>query len=200
MKKEIYLAELAQQIRKLPETERQDILADYEAHFEAGREAGKSDSDIARALGTPKSVGQEIMMNTLVRKMDAAPERRLLPPSLGHILLMILILAPFNFFMLVCPFLILFTLVLTGWVFPLTIGGTAFAALAFFFKSGADPVGVWSGLSLSCMFLGMLGLAAISAMVMAVITRAALQILFSFFKWNLDFIQSRRPAVAATGA
>lgn len=200
MKKEIYLAELVQQIRKLPEAERRDVLADYEAHFEAGREAGKTDAEIARSLGSPRSVGQEILMNTLVKQIDSAPGRPRFPSAIGHILLMILVLAPFNFFMLVCPFLLLFALVLTGWTFPLVLGGVAFAALGFFLKFNGDPVGLWSGLSLICMFLGVLGLAATAAMIMALITRAAFQILFSFFKWNIDFIQSRRPASAVTGA
>lgn len=199
MKKESYLAELAQHIRKLPETDRQEILADYEAHFEAGREAGKSDQDIARGLGAAKAVAQEIMMNTLVKQMDEAPDHSRVFATLGHVLLMILVLAPLNFFMLVCPFLILFSLVLAGWVMPLTLGALAVAAFGFFFRSGGEPIGMLSGLSFISMFLGTFGVAALTAMVMVLITRASFQMLFSFFRWNLDFIQSRRPATAATG-
>jgi uncharacterized membrane protein len=198
--KEAYMQELAHHIRTLPEADRKELLADYEAHFAAGRENGKSDEDISRSLGTPKSVAQEILMNTWVKQIDEAPAAMRLPSTLAHIALMILILAPFNFFMLVCPFLILFMFVLVGWTVPVALGGIAVGAFTFFFQRGGDPVGMLSGLSLFCMFLGMLGLAATASMIMLLITRGAFQLLISFFKWNLDFINSRRaPAPAVAG-
>ena len=41
MNKEQFLRELSNQLRKLPEEERQDILFDYEEHFQFGIEEGK---------------------------------------------------------------------------------------------------------------------------------------------------------------
>ena len=55
-----YMQELARHIRSLPEQDRRELLADYEEHFEAGRQNGKKEEEICRSLGTPKSVAQEI--------------------------------------------------------------------------------------------------------------------------------------------
>lgn len=41
MSKEGFLKELSSYLRKLPEAERQDILLDYEEHFQFGLEEGK---------------------------------------------------------------------------------------------------------------------------------------------------------------
>ncbi len=41
MSKEGFLKELSSYLRKLPEEERQDILLDYEEHFQFGLEEGK---------------------------------------------------------------------------------------------------------------------------------------------------------------
>ncbi len=159
MKKELYLAQLAQHIRSLPEPERREILADYEAHFVEGMSSGKSEEQIAATLGSPKHVGQEFMMNTLTKQIDqSGPSLTKMISAVGHVLLMILVLAPFNFFMLICPFLILFCLVIAGWALPIALGGVAIGALGWFFQGTGEAVGLMSGLSLFFMFLGTLGL------------------------------------------
>ena len=195
-----YMQELARHIRSLPENDRRELLADYESHFEAGRENGKTEEQICQSLGNPKVVGQEIMMTTWAKQIDTAPSGLRSPGTIAHIMMMIMILAPLNFFMLLCPFLILFVLVITGWTIPLTIGGTAIAAFGFFLQRAGAPIDMLNGLSLLCMFLSTLGIAALSAMLMWLVTLGAFRVLISFFKWNIEFINSRRaPTPAING-
>lgn len=61
MSKEGFLKELSSYLRKLPEEERQDILLDYEEHFQFGLEEGKTESEIIQSLGSPKVIAKELL-------------------------------------------------------------------------------------------------------------------------------------------
>ncbi len=191
--KKDYMRELERRIRTLPAEDARELLADYEAHFTAGLEAGKSEEEICRSLGSVRSVAQEILTTTWVRHLDTAPKKLRSPGAILQMLVMILILAPFNFFMLICPFLILFVLVFAGWTIPFAIGAVAFAGIAFFWQTAGDPIGLLNGASLVFIFLGTVGLACLSGLFMYVCTKTAFKLLLSFFKWNLDLINARRP-------
>lgn len=56
MTKQNYLNELYSRLSFLPEQERREIMADYEEHFAAGNEKGKTEQQICEELGTPESI------------------------------------------------------------------------------------------------------------------------------------------------
>lgn len=53
MTKNEFLQELYNHLLSLPVAERDDILADFEEHFQAGAERGKSEEQICAELGSP---------------------------------------------------------------------------------------------------------------------------------------------------
>lgn len=55
MTKNEFLQELYNHLSALPPAERDDILADFEEHFQAGAECGKSEEQICAELGNPYS-------------------------------------------------------------------------------------------------------------------------------------------------
>lgn len=61
MNKEQFLKELSNQLRKLSEEERKDILLDYEEHFQFGIEEGKTESEIIKGLGSPKAIAKDLL-------------------------------------------------------------------------------------------------------------------------------------------
>lgn len=63
MNKEQFLREMEALIARLPEEERIDIMRDYEEYFAAGLESGKTESEIAVALGSPKKIARELLAN-----------------------------------------------------------------------------------------------------------------------------------------
>src|SRR5688572_6108818 len=71
MGRDEYLSELARHLTKLPEDARRDVLADYAEHFASGREAGKDDAEIARALGTPRHVAAACHADLMVARAEA---------------------------------------------------------------------------------------------------------------------------------
>jgi uncharacterized membrane protein len=170
MTKAEYLKELERQISRIPQKERLDIMS----------------------LGTPRSVAQSILMNSLVQEAKASPNVRGRAGALLRIMLLVLVLAPFNFLILVGPFLVLFALLFTGWVTPLAIGaGVTFAGIELL-KAGLTGLGVFTGLSIASMWLGTMGLVFLACMLMWLLTRGSLWLLIGFFKWNIDFITQRK--------
>ena len=192
MTKAEYLVELERQIQRLPQKDRMEIMADYQEHFEMAMAAGKNEADICVALGTPRSVGQAIMMNSLVQEAKSSTNVSSRAHALLKIMLLCLVLAPFNFLILIGPFLILFSLLFAGWVTPLTLGAVATYAGIELIKVGVTGLGVFSGLSIASMWLGTIGIMFLVCMLMWLFTRGSLWLLIAFFKWNIDFITSRK--------
>ena len=61
MTEQQFLNELELALTTLPVDERNDILSDIKEYFINGREDGKTDSDIAASLGSPKEIAQELV-------------------------------------------------------------------------------------------------------------------------------------------
>lgn len=56
-----FLNELDSALRRIALEERQDILSDYREHFTIGKEAGKTEEQIAAALGSPNKIAKELL-------------------------------------------------------------------------------------------------------------------------------------------
>lgn len=63
MTEQQFLYELELALTRLPVEERNDILSDIKEYFSNGREDGKSDSEIAESLGSPKEIAEELSEN-----------------------------------------------------------------------------------------------------------------------------------------
>lgn len=71
-----FLNELELALTRLPSDERNDILQDIKEHFTIGREDGKSDSEIAASLGSPKEIAEELLLNHIDVKEKAETDSR----------------------------------------------------------------------------------------------------------------------------
>jgi len=65
MTEQQFLYELELALTSLPVEERNDILSDIKEYFSNGREDGKSDSEIAASLGSPKEIAVELSENQI---------------------------------------------------------------------------------------------------------------------------------------
>jgi uncharacterized membrane protein len=193
MNKNEYINELTKQLKKLPSQEIEEILSDYREHFEIGQRSGKTEEDISKALGHPRSVAQGYLVSSLVNEAKTSSSIMARSKILFRIMLVMLVLAPFNFLVIVGPFLILFALTLAGWAVPVAIGGVSIAIMGAFFTAGpAFTIGIYQGLSLLFMFLGALGLAALGALIMILVSKLLTQLVASYLRWNINFITARR--------
>jgi uncharacterized membrane protein len=100
MKQQEFIEQLQDALSRLPEDERQDIIADYQEYFRDGLAAGRSEADIAAALGDPYQLARELM----ARHHMARWENR---KSFGNLFAVVGAIAGLGFlnFMLAIPFL-----------------------------------------------------------------------------------------------
>ncbi len=70
MTKDQFLKQLDSALHKLSRSERQDILHDYEEHFEVGLEEGKTEEQIAASLGSPNQIANELLTSYHLEKTE----------------------------------------------------------------------------------------------------------------------------------
>jgi uncharacterized membrane protein len=61
MNQQEFIRELQDALVRLPQQERQEIIADYQEYFRDGLAAGRSEEEIAAALGDPRQLARELM-------------------------------------------------------------------------------------------------------------------------------------------
>ena len=127
MNKKNFLFSLEMTIQKLPKSERDEILYDYEEHFKVGIEKGKTEEDIANSLGDPKIIGKNYIKDYY---FDKAKEER----SFGFFvraLMATIGLFFFNIFIGLWIYLTLFFILFGIWM---VIFGAFLASLAGLFS------------------------------------------------------------------
>lgn len=106
-----FLRRLGQALGAMPEDERQDILADYQAYFEDARADGRDEAAVAAALGDPERLARELMAE---RRLQAW-ERHKTPGNLWPALAAVAGLGVLNMLLLV-PYLFFMTLLTSLWL------------------------------------------------------------------------------------
>ena len=71
MTRQEFIARLKQGLAGVPEPTRSELIADYEAHFEEAKAAGRSEEDVAAALGDPERLARELQAEARVKRWQA---------------------------------------------------------------------------------------------------------------------------------
>jgi uncharacterized membrane protein len=159
MTRQAFMARLREGLRGLPPQTVAEIIADYETHFSEGEAAGRSEADVAAALGDPGRLARELRAEIGLKRWEQ--ERN--PSAAAAAIFAVLGLGALDLLVLL-P--ILMTVV--GVIFGFTIG-----AIAVFFAGGvmfaAGPFTDPPGGPVAALLAG-LGLMAAATSVGAVIT------------------------------
>ncbi|HEX3886138.1 MAG TPA: DUF1700 domain-containing protein [Phenylobacterium sp.] len=70
MTRQAFMARLLEGLRGLPPTAVADIVADYNVHFNEGAAAGRSEADVAAALGDPGRLARELRAEAGLRRWE----------------------------------------------------------------------------------------------------------------------------------
>lgn len=68
MTRDEFLKRLSRGLRGMPQAALADIVGDYEAHFEAAAAEGRSDREVAAALGDPARLARELKLEAGIRR------------------------------------------------------------------------------------------------------------------------------------
>lgn len=70
MNRETFVEKLRTGLRGLPQTTVDEVMADYEAHFSEGLQAGRTEDEIANALGDPARLARELRTEAGIRRWE----------------------------------------------------------------------------------------------------------------------------------
>jgi uncharacterized membrane protein len=70
MTRQAFMARLREGLRGLPPQAQADIVADYETHFADGQAAGRSEADVAAALGDPGRLARELRAEAGLKRWE----------------------------------------------------------------------------------------------------------------------------------
>ncbi|MGG4471052.1 DUF1700 domain-containing protein [Paenibacillus alvei] len=111
MNKDQFIKELSVLLKDLNGKEKQEILHDYEEHFQFGIEEGKAENEIAASLGSPKLLAKEILANYHLENAKGAQ-------TAGNVMRAVwavIGLSFFNIIIVLGPFIALVGVILAGW-------------------------------------------------------------------------------------
>lgn len=112
MNKREFLNELHANLKGISSGECEDILQDFEEHFSLGLEEGKTEEQIAVALGSPKQIAKEMLASYHLEKVESTA-------TTGNIFRAVWAVVGLGFFNLVIvlgPFVALVGILFAGWV------------------------------------------------------------------------------------
>jgi uncharacterized membrane protein len=176
-------------LKGMPAAEQAEIVADYEAHFDAGASEGRSEIEIAEALGNPGRLARELRLEAGIKqwKEDRSPSAALtaVVAILGLATIDILILVP-----IILPVIavILALYVACGAVF--FAGGVVMVAGPF------SDVAV-NGFAVFLLGLGMMGAATAAGALVTILTIGFVNAMIWFGRLHYRVI---KPAIASTDA
>lgn len=193
--KQEYLNQLKYELKDLPSVEVEDIIRDQEEYFREAINSGRSEDQIIQSLGSPAQLAKEVKAEYRVKM--ATEENKVFPKakSIFKAILALCVLAPFNLIIVLGPFVLLCSLLLTMW----SVG------LSFIFASGAVIIAGPAAmlmlnplLGIGLFFAGVtaLGVSLLFTLLAFYITSWALKWTVSYLKWNVDIISSQAKSVA----
>ncbi|OZU89591.1 hypothetical protein CIL03_00115 [Virgibacillus indicus] len=112
MNREQFLKKLNASLKKLPHEEQEDILEDFQEHFDIGKSEGKTEEEISKSLGSPSQIGKELLATHYLEKAgndySASNIFRAVWAVIG--------LGFFNLVIVLGPFVALLAIILAGWI------------------------------------------------------------------------------------
>jgi len=180
MNKEQFLRKVEAGIKRLSEEEREDIIRDFEEHFQIGTQEGKSEEEISKSLGSPQQIAKELLASYHLERVEESK-------SAGNILRAVWAVIGLSFFNLVIvlgPFIALVGILLGGWVAGLSFivspilvlieaifSPETFEVFEFFFSVGLAGLGLF-------IVMGML-----------IASRTLVNLFVRYLKYNVNLVK-----------
>jgi uncharacterized membrane protein len=185
MTRQEFIARLRDGLRGLPPQAVADIVADYESHFADGAAAGRTDEEVARALGDPGRLARELRAEVGLKRWEEARS----PSGAAAAVFAVLGLGALDLLILLPVLMvvggILFGLAMAA-IGGLFTGGAIFAASPF----SGFPGGIWAAV------LGGLGVMAGSTALGALVILVAIGLVNALVWYGRLHYRLLKPALA----
>ena len=161
MTRQAFMARLREGLRGLPAQTQADIVADYEAHFEDGRAAGRTEEAIAAGLGDPDRLARELRAEAGLKRWEERPN----PSGAAAAIFALLGLGAIDILFLLPILMAVGSALFAGAIAVVAIflvGASVFAAGPFTGMAGGPAAAILAGIGL---MTGAASMAAILAIV-----------------------------------
>ncbi|MBC8589205.1 DUF1700 domain-containing protein [Paratissierella segnis] len=192
MNRKEFIDKLKLYLQGMPESEIQDILSDYEEHFNIGISKGKSEEEIANELGEPKDIAEGYKTNYRNAYNDSPPtiSYNTSNDTLRRALIIVLLIA-FNVIIVLGPYIAVLGVLIA--IYGIGIG-LVFAGIGLFFGIPLMPFKFFGHIPnfhlLTTLSFGVgFGALGVLIIILAVIlTKFIYRISIKYIKWNIELV------------
>lgn len=191
MNKERFLKVLKKNLRGLPKEEIEDIMLDFEEHFDIGKKENRTEEDLAGSLGNPKFLARQLKATSYLR----IAEQTTSTSNISRAVFASIGLGFFNLFFILPPFIIIAAMIISLFATAIAV---AASGIAGFFGSIFYPVFsnyVTFSFNPAVGIFGFLGIAALGILFfvgVVYISRFLYRQLVRYLKFNLGIIKGER--------
>ncbi len=180
MTKTEYMNKLKTYLGSLSPDEIEDILSDYDEHFEVGLSKGKTAEEISLELGDPYAISRNYINSSNNGTIDRN--------NSNNRLIIIFLLVAFNLVIVLTPYLsivgILFGLYIAGISLGFGAIGLLFARSSIFIGTMARPH-ILTSLGLG---IGLVGLGALTIILALYLTKLFIDLTKRYIRWNIEIV------------
>ncbi|MDW8798027.1 DUF1700 domain-containing protein [Staphylococcus pseudoxylosus] len=181
MRRTEYLKILHKHLKHLDDNERQDIINEYDTHFYSGMEEGKTENQISEELGDPQQLAKELNANAAIEKAEQSKNIG----DVSHAILSVMGLSILNFFVILIPFVIILSIVLSLIVTTLSFIFTPIALLVKGAIAGFQEIMLLEVYTTGVLF----GLGLILFVITYLITKGFYILCVKYLKWNIKVVK-----------
>jgi len=189
---EQFLLELSYQLRRISKVERDEILRDQEELIRDAMTSGREEEQVLASLGSAKQMARNLILELKLSEAEQSTGTPQQFKMIIGVLIAFLALAPLNLFFVLGPFLVLISILFSGWVSVATLIIAVIAAMGiFFWQMIFASVGLLTHLATFFLFLGAFGLGILGLMIMAHLSKWFFKAMTAYLRWNLNVIRAR---------
>lgn len=186
MNRDDYLRQLRHNLYGLSEAEINDIILDYEEHFQIGLSKGKSEEEISSELGNPKDIAKNyINQSSQVFREEA---KTVIHNDGARRLLLIVLLGLFNLIIVIGPYIGAIGILLG--IFGLGVG-LFFAGIGILFGVPFLAIGSIGQLHILTVIgfcIGFIGLGILIVLLGVYLSKWLYYLTVRYIKWTIDVI------------
>lgn len=150
--KKKFMDELKRNLKGLSKEDREEIIEDYEEHFEIGKKKKRKENEIAKSLGNPKQIAKQAKVELLVTKAEDEKSVK----NIFRMVFATISLSFFNLVFVVGIFIALLAVIISLFVtgFAIAVSGIAVMFSGIFYPAISNYVYFMNINSLAIVFGG----------------------------------------------
>ena len=185
MNREEYLRILKSSLHNLPTSEIEDILSDYEEHFNIGISKGKSEEEISKELGSPRDIANNYKTVYKPNFNQDNYNTNTNNDNTRKVLIGIFLIF-FNLVVVLGPYLAILGVLFASYV---SSGSFIFAGIALLFGSPfifLTPIPSPHILTSISFGVGLIGLGILGIILSIYLTKQLYKLTFRYINWNIE--------------